>query len=97
MGAALYPVDPDRAATAAAKTERSPVSPFDRTSESSLPRALALVSQLESELADVLFEVRALRDTLARTEHRIGCQEQLLRNAVVRERELRAQLGETMR
>ena len=97
MGAALYPVDPDRAATAAAKTERTPVSPFDRTPETSLPKALALISQLEAELADLLTEVRALRDSLARTEHRIGCQEQLLRNAVLRELELRSQLGDTMR
>ncbi len=97
MGAALYPVDPNVVATPAAKTERTTVSPFDRTPDTNLPRALALVNQLQAELSELVSEVRALRDTLARTEHKVGCQEQLLRNAVLRELELRAQLGDTMR
>ncbi len=95
MGAALYPVDPKRSETDSVRTEgreRAKVSPFERPPEQNLPRALGMIAHLEAEVIDLVVELRELREALARTEHRIACQDQLLRNAMVRERELRSQL-----
>ncbi len=96
MGAALYPVDPSRTETETATRERSNVALFERPSEQSLTRALGVISQLEADLADLTIEMRGLQEALARTEHKISCQDQLLRNAMLREQELRTQLGQSL-
>jgi transcription elongation GreA/GreB family factor len=62
------------------------VSIFELAPEQRLRRSLSQIAELQSE-------VRALREELARSERTISHQEQLLRNAMVREQELRAQLG----
>lgn len=62
------------------------VSIFELAPEQRLRRSLSQIAELQSE-------VRALREELARSERAIAHQEQLLRNAMVREQELRAQLG----
>lgn len=95
MGAALYPVDPNRPEIEVTAT-RSKVAIFERPSEQSLNRAMGVITQLEAELGELVSEIRGLREVLARAEHRISCQEQLLRNAMVRERELRSQLAEKL-
>ncbi len=65
------------------------VSIFELAPEQRLRRALNQVSELQSE-------VRALREELARSERSSAQYEQLLRNAMIRELELRAQLGKEM-
>ena len=65
------------------------VSIFELAPEQRLRRALSQVSELQSE-------VRALREELARSERSATQYEQLLRNAMIREQELRAQLGQEM-
>jgi len=65
------------------------VSIFELAPEQRLRRALNQVSELQSE-------VRALREELARSERSATHYEQLLRNAMIREQELRAQLGQEM-
>ncbi len=62
------------------------VSIFELAPEQRLRRSLSQVAELQAE-------VRALREELARSERTISHQEQLLRNAMVREQELRAQIG----
>jgi hypothetical protein len=62
------------------------VSIFELAPEQRLRRSLSQIAELQSE-------VRALREELARSERTITHQDQLLRNAMVREQELRAQLG----
>jgi hypothetical protein len=57
---------------------------------------MGMIAQLEAELAELVTEVRGLREVLARTEHKISRQDALLRNAAIREAELRAQLGEKL-
>ena len=65
------------------------VSIFELAPEQRLRRALNQISELQSE-------VRALREELARSERSANQYEQLLRNAMIREQELRAQLGQEM-
>jgi hypothetical protein len=65
------------------------VSIFEQAPEQRLRRALNQISELQSEL-------RVLREELARSERSATQYEQLLRNATVREQELRAQLGQEM-
>ena len=65
------------------------VSIFEHAPEQRLRRALGHISELQSE-------VRALREELARSERSVSQYEQLLRNAMVREQELRAQLAQEM-
>ncbi|MEP7270588.1 MAG: hypothetical protein ABI882_03750 [Acidobacteriota bacterium] len=96
MGAALYPVNQkptEMNGAGRGGRERSKVSPFERPQEQSLSRALGVISELEAELTDLVAELSELREALARTGHKIACQDQLLRNALIRERELRSQLG----
>ena len=94
MGAALHPVEQKRGEPETAT--RKKVAVFERPSEPGLARAHGIIAQLEAELAELMTEVRGLREVLARSEHKIGRQEALLRNAAVREAELRAQLAERM-
>jgi hypothetical protein len=61
------------------------VSRFESASEQRLRRALEQINLLQAD-------VRTLRDELARAERASANYELLLRNAVVREQELRAQL-----
>ncbi|MDX2031346.1 MAG: hypothetical protein SF339_11780 [Blastocatellia bacterium] len=61
------------------------VSVFELAPEQRLRRAMSYISQLEAE-------VRTLRDELARTERAVAHNESLLRNALVREQELRAEM-----
>lgn len=65
------------------------VSIFELAPEQRLRRALNHISDLQSE-------VRALREELARSERTVVQYEQLLRNAMIREQELRAQLSKEM-
>lgn len=65
------------------------VSIFELAPEQRLRRALSHIAELQSE-------VRALREELARSERSVTQYEQLLRNAMIREQELRAQLGKEM-
>ncbi len=65
------------------------VSIFELAPEQRLRRALSHISELQSE-------VRALREELARSERTVMQYEQLLRNAMIREQELRAQLSKEM-
>ena len=65
------------------------VSIFELAPEQRLRRTLSQISELQSE-------VRALREELARSERSANQYEQLLRNAMIREQELRAQLGQEM-
>lgn len=65
------------------------VSVFELAPEQRLRRALNHISDLQSE-------VRTLREELARSERSVSQYEQLLRNAMIREQELRAQLGKQM-
>ncbi len=63
------------------------VSRFESAPEQRLRRALEQINELQAE-------VRTLRDELARTERASANYGLLLRNAVVREQELRAQLAQ---
>ena len=96
MGAALYPIEPDLQEPDIGKRERSTVSQFERTPEQSLPRALSHIAELEAQNSHLQAELKVVREALARAEHTIAGQEQLLRNAQRREQELRAQLAQHM-
>jgi hypothetical protein len=61
------------------------VSLFDMASEQRLRRSLNYVAELEAE-------VRTLRGELARAERSVAQHELLLRNAMIREQELRAEM-----
>lgn len=65
------------------------VSIFELAPEQRLRRAMTQIAELQAE-------VRSLREELARSERTFTHQEQLLRNAMVREQELRSQLGKEM-
>lgn len=67
----------------------SNVSLFEMAPEHRLRRALAYIAQLQAE-------VRTLREELARAERSVTHYEQLLRNAMLREQELRIQLVKEM-
>jgi hypothetical protein len=68
----------------------SNVSHFEMAPEHRLRRVIAYVAQLQAE-------VRGLREELARAERSVTHYEQLLRNAMLREQELRAQMVREMR
>jgi hypothetical protein len=61
------------------------VSVFEMAPEQRLRRALSYISQLQAE-------VRALREELVQAERSVTHYQQLLRNAMLREQELRTQL-----
>ena len=61
------------------------VSLFELAHEQRLRRALGYIAELQAE-------VRALREELARAERSIAQGEMLLRNAMIREQELRAEV-----
>ena len=61
------------------------ISLFEQAPDQRLRRALSYITQLHAEL-------RLLREELARAERSAAQYEQLLRNAAVRELELRAEL-----
>ncbi len=61
------------------------VSLFELAHEQRLRRALSYIAELQAE-------VRTLREELARAERSITQNEALLRNAMVREQELRAEV-----
>jgi hypothetical protein len=61
------------------------VSVFEMAPEQRLRRALAYIKELQSE-------VRALREELVQAERSVTHHQQLLRNAMLREQELRSQL-----
>jgi hypothetical protein len=61
------------------------VASFELGPEQRLRRALSYITQLHAE-------VRTLREELARAERSLGHKEMLLRNATMREQELRAEL-----
>ena len=65
------------------------VSLFEMAPEQRLRRALGYIAQLQAE-------VRTLREELARAERSVTHYEQLLRNAMLREQELRTQLVKEM-
>jgi len=66
------------------------VSVFEMAPEQRLRRALAYIKELQSE-------VRALREELVQAERSVTHYQQLVRNAMLREQELRAQLVKDMR
>jgi transcription elongation GreA/GreB family factor len=61
------------------------VSLFELAHEQRLRRALSYIAELQAE-------VRTLREELARAERSIAQNETLLRNAMIREQELRAEV-----
>ena len=61
------------------------VSLFELAHEQRLRRALSYIAELQAE-------VRTLREELARAERTIAQNETLLRNAMIREQELRAEM-----
>lgn len=65
------------------------VSLFETAPEQRLRRAISYISQMQAE-------IRTLREELARAERTVTHYEQLLRNSMVREQELRSQLAEEM-
>lgn len=65
------------------------VAVFESAPEQRLRRATSQIGQLQAEVA-------TLRDELTRAERTIAQYEQLLRNAMVREQELRAEMVKTM-
>jgi hypothetical protein len=64
------------------------ISVFELSPEQRLRRAMNYISQLEAELRD-------LREELSRSERSTAHYEVLLRNAMVREMELRAEMFKT--
>lgn len=65
------------------------ISLFETAPEQRLRRAISYISQMQAE-------IRTLREELARAERTVTHYEQLLRNSMVREQELRSQLAEEM-
>jgi hypothetical protein len=85
MSAAIQLINQQMIQPEAEEAQLSNVTPFEVISEQRLNRALAYISQLQAE-------VRTLREELARAERLLEHKEALLRNAVLREQELRAEL-----
>lgn len=99
MGAVLQTISPDLLDTQLeeeAKQQSPAVSQVERLTDYSLPGALNQIVVLESETQFLYGEVKHLRDALARAEHRLRNQDELLRNAKIREFELRAQLAKEL-
>lgn len=65
------------------------ISLFETAPEQRLRRAISYISQMQAE-------IRTLREELARAERTVTHYEQLLRNSMVREQELRSQLAAEM-
>jgi hypothetical protein len=97
MGAALHSVDSEPPQADTGKRESAVITSFERPSELNHTRALGYISHLEATVNHLHAEISALRLALARSEHEIIRREQLLRNAMQRERELRKQLGEALK
>jgi hypothetical protein len=94
MGAVLQPLNSDLAENNSAEEKTlTAVAQIERLADYSLPRALSQIVMLEAEVTNLVADVRALRLALARSEHRMSNQEQLLRNAKIREFQLRAQMA----
>ncbi len=85
MSAAIQLINQQMIQPETEEAQLSNVTPFEAISEQRLNRALAYISQLQAE-------VRTLREELARAERLLEHKEALLRNAVLREQELRAEL-----
>jgi hypothetical protein len=66
------------------------VSVFEMAPEQRLRRALAYITELQNE-------VRSLREELVQAERSVTHHQQLLRNAMLREQELRSQLVKELR
>jgi len=99
MGAVLQPIRPDLLDTQLEEEEKqqsAAVPQVERLTDYSLPSALSQIVVLESETQFLYGEVKHLRDALARAEHRLMNQDQLMRNAKIREFELRAQLAKEL-
>ena len=71
---------------ALAEAPRNNISYFEAAPEQRLRRALDKINDLQAE-------VRVLRDELSRTERAASQYERLLKNALVREQELKALVG----
>jgi hypothetical protein len=71
---------------ALAEAPRNNISYFEAAPEQRLRRALDKINDLQAE-------VRVLRDELSRTERASSHYERLLKNALVREQELKALVG----
>lgn len=95
MGAALHSIETNQ--TTAERREHTTVTPFERPTEATLARAAGQIAYLEATTAHLAAELRLLREALARSEHKIRCQEQLLRNAMRRESAIRTQITEGIR
>jgi hypothetical protein len=85
MSAAIQLVNQAISQAETADNQLSNVSSFELSPEQRLRRALGYIAQLQAE-------VRTLREELARSERSLGHKELLLRNAMMREQELRAEL-----
>lgn len=95
MGAALHSIDSNHPqAVQADRRDTSNIAAFERPAEAMLARAAGQIAHLEAAAAHLEAEVRLLREALARAEHKIRRQDQLLRNAQLRETEIRAQIRE---
>jgi uncharacterized membrane protein YccC len=85
MSAAIQLINQPITQAEPAEEQLSNVTSFELAPEQRLRRALGHISQLQAE-------VRALREELARAERSLSHKDMLLRNAVLREQELRASL-----
>ncbi|MFN7946921.1 MAG: hypothetical protein U0Z53_16335 [Blastocatellia bacterium] len=88
MSAALHLINqPVTSSVSEAAVERTldNIASFDQSPEQRLRRAQDYIAQLQSE-------VRTLREELARAERSVEHRDTLLRNALQREQELRAEL-----
>ncbi|HWQ32226.1 MAG TPA: hypothetical protein VNQ79_05030 [Blastocatellia bacterium] len=88
MSAALHLINQPTAQSVREEIIERPldnVTSFDQSPEQRLRRAQEYIAQLQSE-------VRTLREELARTERAVEQRDTLLRNALQRELELRAEL-----
>jgi len=94
MSAAIQLVNPQAIQTETADNQLSNLTSFEQPSnvssfelapENRLRRALAYIAQLQAE-------VKTLREELAYAERSVAHKEMLIRNATLREQELRAEL-----
>lgn len=85
MSAAIQLINQAITQPESAENRPNHVSSFELGPEQRLRRALGYITQLQAE-------VRTLREELARAERSTSHKEMLLRNATMREQELRAEL-----
>lgn len=85
MSAAIQLINQAVTQLETAENQPSHISSFELGPEQRLRRALSYLTQLQAE-------VRTLREELARAERSLSHKEMLLRNATLREQELRAEL-----